>query len=300
MTFYKKSLAFTLLLFTVATLGGTKAYLDHRLNLATEQWITTTLPLIATGYHGEYHAAAFSLLGAVTISDLQLTDGHKTVQIDQLMLKRAYELYRLDTIPQQLQLILQNIRWTVHDPDSTTPLLVTLLGYNAYFVSLKELTQLGYNQITIDLLANLEESDWSLTIKIIEVAGNELSITLKANCARCTLAQGAEVISTLDLTEIMVNYSDKGLMTKLFDFLAKRKKMPIADFKQAFFTRLSNDMRQSLLKIDTQSLEQLRQFIEKPNHLSLNLAITPPLAVKKLKNMNLGKSQFTLKLTNLE
>jgi len=222
------------------------------------------------------------------------------VQIDQLMLKRAYELYRLDTIPQQLQLILQNIRWTVHDPDSTTPLLVTLLGYNAYFVSLKELTQLGYNQITIDLLANLEESDWSLTIKIIEVAGNELSITLKANCARCTLAQGAEVISTLDLTEIMVNYSDKGLMTKLFDFLAKRKKTPIADFKQAFFTRLSNDMRQSLLKIDTQSLEQLRQFIEKPNHLSLNLAITPPLAVKKLKNMNLGKSQFTLKLTNLE
>ncbi|OQW94093.1 MAG: hypothetical protein BWK79_07655 [Beggiatoa sp. IS2] len=297
MTFHQKNLKIMLFLMIVMALGGTKAFIDYRLNLSIEQWIISTLPRVTTEYHAEYATAIFSLLGAMVISKLHLTDGHKTFEIDQLVLKKAYQLYRLNAIPQHLRLVLHQIRWTVHDQDTTVPVLVTLSGYNPYYINFNELNNLGCTQADIYLSADLEENSWHLSMRIVETTGSELSMTVTANCSHCTLAQGANVISSLALTEIVVNYSDNGLIKKVFNFLSKRQSAILTTFKHTLFNRLSNDIRQSPLILDPQALEQLRQFIETPNHLSVQLSVNPPLAAKQLETMNLGKSRFTLKIT---
>ncbi len=295
MIFYKKNLMTALVLFIVLILGGAKAFIDDQFNVSLESWLNSISP-VAGEYHAKYATASFSLLGSAVVSKLQLTNGHKTFEVDQLILKKAYQLYRLDSLPQHLRLILYNVRWTVDEGEAIVSILMTLLGYSSYSVYLKDLSQLGYSQATIYLNADLEEGDWHLSILIAEMTGNELSITAKARCVRCSLAQISRVPLALDLTEMVVNYSDKGLMKKIFDLLAQRQQMTLTTFKQTLITRLHQDLQQPLLVMDAQTLESLRQFIESPENLSIQLQIIPPLAIKQLKMMNLGKSRFHLKI----
>ncbi|MDM8565053.1 hypothetical protein QUF74_05315, partial [Candidatus Halobeggiatoa sp. HSG11] len=211
-----------------ATLGGVKAYVDHQLHQKLDKAI------IANQIAAEYSKITSSLLGQVIVKDLHL----KTyAQIDTITLSKAYQFY--NKLPESMSLNLEGVQIPIDNNSQSIPILISALGYNQYYASLKELNSLGYSNIRADISINVKLQNKKLLLsgKIDANSWGNFDILAELNNV-------SKSFKKMELVSLQLKYFDNGLINKIVSYLAGRNKITQAQLQQKFITKLNNDIKQ--------------------------------------------------------
>ncbi|MEN8217753.1 MAG: hypothetical protein ABFS56_15570 [Pseudomonadota bacterium] len=269
-----KNFIFVILMFIAATLGGAKAYIDHRLRTALE----TAIKSVADKVTIEYADVSTSLLGSVIINNLHLTvPDYAPVHIDTAILHKAYQL------PQHILITLKSVQFSISDTAPPVPILMSALGYAPYYLSPRELRGLGYARINADIdieAKSNEKNKMSLSGLVNAYAWGELNLSLDLNNVPAFSTAAAP--QQIQLAALSLTYTNKGLVNQVFTWLAQRNKMSLAHFKQALITKLKSDINQTRGMLDATVLSSLQQFIQTPQRLTIHLQPTPPIMINAL------------------
>lgn len=272
-----KNLIFATLMIIAATLGGAKAYLDHRLGIELYILIKSLADIVSI----EYADFRISLLGSVIINDLLLTTpDYAPVHINTVVLYEAYQFQ----LPQNISIAMQGIEFPISDTSSPAPVLMSILGYAPYYISPKELRDLGYTRVNIDvhLEAKSKENQLSLSGTVNAHKWGELRLSANLNNLSAPIKWTNATASRIKLTGLTVNYTNKGLINRIFTRLAQRNKMSLSNFKQALITKLKSDISQTRISLDADIIANIHKFIEEPQTVTLSLQPTSPITINAL------------------
>jgi hypothetical protein len=268
-----KNFILIILMILAATLGGAKAYIDHRLRTALE----TAIKSVADKVTIEYADVSTSLLGSVIINNLHLTvPDYAPVHIDTAILYKAYQL------PQHILITLKSVQFSISDTAPPAPILMSALGYAPYYLSPRELRGLGYAHVNADIdieAKSSEKNKMSLSGLVNAHAWGELSLSLDLNNVPAFPTAAPQQIQ---LAALSLTYTNKGLVNRVFTWLAQRNKMSLAHFKQTLITKLKSDINQTRDMLDASVLTSLQQFIQTPQRLTIHLQPTPPIMINAL------------------
>ena len=268
---------FIIAMILATTLGGAKAYLDHQLHQELDKVI------VKNQIGAEYSKISSSLLGQVIIEDLRL---QTYVQIDKVILSKAYEFY--NELPESMYLELEGVEIFLNNtaesvPIRYTPMLIYALGYSPYYVSLKELNNLGYPNIRANIALNAKLHNKKLLVS----AEIDANIWGKFNIL-AELNNVAKSIDDMELVSLQIQYFDDGLVNKTVSHLAERGKITQAQLQNNFITKLNNDIKQ------TSITNNIQQFIKNPQILTIDMKPDFPMNMNMLQNFPIQKIELKI------
>ena len=287
-----KNLILTFLMILSASIGGTKAYIDYLLR----QELNASIQAVANKVTVNYADIRASWLGAVILKDLDLTLANSNeLHIDTIHLHKAYQFYDLNRWPTEMQLSLKNLRYPISDISSPPPVIIASLGYTPYYLTAKELRNLGYLNINADIAIQAQTSLEKVAITGIinaHVLGN-FNFTLEFNQLPSPQQWTTSRFKSAQLNYLKFSYIDNGFFNRVFTWLAQRNKMTLANFKQTLLTQLSHDLN-STQEISSNILNPLLQFIQNPRQLTLYLRPDLPIVIETLGQVPLKQLGLTI------
>jgi hypothetical protein len=288
-----KNFIFIILLILAATLGGAKAYLDYQLHKQLDTWKNSVADQVMI----DYREVKMSLLGAVIIDNLQLTTTNFVpVQIDRVTLHQAYQLYHLNRLPQQLSIAIQGVHIPISDTTSPASVLITALGYAPYYLSPSEWRAMGYTDFNADLYVETQFNQDKLHFVGTVAADTWGDLVLVVDLNKVpTLEKWTTLAGQIQLTTLIVSYTSKNLISRVFTRLAQRNTMTTDKFKQTLINKIQSDLQPVQVALEASSQASLQQFIQTPQTLTVQLQPNPPLAISAL--WNVSPAQLGLKIT---
>jgi hypothetical protein len=270
-----KNFILATLMILAASLGAAKAYIDYQLHLELDTAINSATDFVTI----KYSDINTSLLGSIYIDNLHLTaTDYAPVQIDTVTLYKAYQFYNPNVLPPHISIAIQGVQIPISDTAEPAPIIISALGYAPYYLSSKELRGLGGSLINADVYLEAKSSPKKISILGMVDAHAwgkfRLSVDLINVPPPTSLSTAA---SQIKLAKLTFNYTDKGIINRLFTRLAQRNKMTLADFKQTLITKLKNDISQTGMALDTSIYRALPKF-------TVRLQPAPPITINTLQN----------------
>jgi len=277
-----------------ATLGGTKAYIDHLLR----QELNTSIQAVANKVNVDYADIRTSWLGSVILKNLDLTflNHDESLHIDTIYLQKAYQFYDLTQWPANIQLSLKNLQYAIKNTRSSPPIIVTSLGYAPYYLTAQELRSLGYLNLNtdIDIKVKTSSEKVSITSMITAPAWGNFNVIIELNHLPPPQQWTTAALKSVQLIDLKFSYQDNGFFNRVFTWLAQRNKMTLANFKQTLITQLSKDLSSAPVGIGSNILNPLLQFIQDPRQLILSLQPDLPIVIGTLWQVPLKQLGLTI------
>lgn len=279
----------TLLLMFSATLGGTKAYIDYRLQ--TELDKTVNSAKIPITYSDTY----FTLLGAIRINNLHFSSYH--LAIETVTLHQAYRFYDLQTLPTFIHSTVQKIQIPIYKGSTTPPPVWDVLGYGSYYTNLRSL---GYTSLSaeLDIIAK------KIPENVLEINGffnidqcGKLTLQAKLKNVPPPSKWTNTTVMEVPFIKLSINYTDTEFFKRLFPFLAQRNKVTVEQLKQTLKAKIVTDLKQSGLTIDNSVLTSLQHFIQDPETLTIHLQPSTPLTIHEFEKLLFTATLKPLNLT---
>jgi hypothetical protein len=270
---FKTLLAVSALLFAFL-LGGSKAALDYWLHETFKQ----TAQSLAEQQQLGLQTQAIRLVwpAALQFDHVQVSSPDlPQIRIETLLLQPLYQILDTQQLPAEFFIDAHNITVPIPDRAVTPPVILMATGYDRYFLSPADLHQLGYQALQAEL-----------AIKIVHQAADQLNISAELNAyawgqwsLNWVLGQmpppaewTADRLNRATLVQLSVRYQDRGLITRLLNFIAQRENMTLDRVQE----RLLNQLRQDLNRNAAPPFvfQSLSQLIQQPDALVFRL--TPP------------------------
>lgn len=273
-------------------LGGAKAHLDHQLHLALDHWKrTTTQPLKMNYTH-----VGIVPSGAVKVQDIRLMlPNGLPLSIKTATLHQAYRFYDPAVLPEAFQITLTEVMLPIQNATTFPPLLVTAFGYSRYYLSAKELYELGYTAIKANIFIQVnkqQENKMAISALVNAETWGQLTASGHLNAVPPPVKWHALVHQTR-LVDLELTYTAGPVIEHLFTYLAQRNTMTAADFKHALVAKATQDMR--LVQVETAIIDSLTQFIQAPHQLQASIQPVLPITINQLSHVYLD--ELGLKIT---
>ncbi|MCV6638194.1 hypothetical protein [Candidatus Albibeggiatoa sp. nov. NOAA] len=272
--FSLKNTVIGLLTLMAAFFGGTKAYVDHQIEQQLNQFTQSAGQKIQL----DYTNASLSWTGDMVINQVTVqAENQPKIAIEKVVLHQAYMFYDVkNSLPEQLQLELFGVKIDVPDAASNAPAILS--SYKPYYLSLRELRQLGFPQFAMDIDIQAKQAANHLDL-LIDVQGQRwanLNIaTTLLNVPQSPL-QWSKQAKQIQLEQFILTYNENSLFQKTSTFLARRNQQPENIFTQQLAYKLRRDIESLRTELETNSIENLAQFIQQPKQLQLILQPEPP------------------------
>ncbi|WP_353569982.1 hypothetical protein [Candidatus Albibeggiatoa sp. nov. BB20] len=270
-----KNVAIGLLALIAALFGGIKAYIDTQI----QQKLTEFSQSSGKNFQLNYTDANLSWTGTLVIENVELnTENQPNIAIEKLVLHQAYLFYDVkNSLPEQSHVELFGVQMDVPDIASQAPDI--LFSYKPYYLSLRELRQLGFPQFAMDI--DIQAKQVAKTVDVlINVQGQHWA---NVNIAATLLNMPASPLNWLkqmnqiQLEQFILTYDDSTFMQKTTTFLAHRNKQVEKLFKQQLAYKLRRDIESLRTQLEISSIDNLAQFIQQPKQLQLIFQPKHPL-----------------------
>lgn len=268
------------ILLLVASVGGLKAYLDHYVAHQVAQFTQQ----FAKQAKIHYQSVEVSLLGTISIKSLTI----QNIELGELKIATAsisplYELYDEKRLPNILQISLKNLEISTPDIAPPSPWWLKLAKYDAYYVTPRELKNLGYAQlfgdVTLSLQKMTKQAEFILKINSQQIGNWQLQMQLEDVT---TLKQLITASTTLPLHSFSLNYMDNGFLSKIFNHLAQRTSTTAANLQQQLSQKVQSDLQRNSGALDASVINPLQQFIHTPRSLTVMLEPNPSISLNSL------------------
>lgn len=267
-----KNITIALLTVIAALFGGTKAYIDNQIQQKLNELNESTRQSI------QYGTANLSWRGDMVIKNVILqADNQPEVTIEKILLYQAYRFYDFkNSLPAHSHLKLFGVNINVPDTASEAPAI--LAHYKPYYLSLRELRQLGFPQFTMDVDIQAKQAPSNLDV-IINVQGQRwanVNITATLLNIPASPLEWSEKAEKIQLEQFILTYKEQNLLQKTSTFLARRNRQPEEIFKQQLAYQLRRDIESLRTQIEMSSIDSLTQFIQQPTQLQFIFQPAPP------------------------
>jgi hypothetical protein len=268
------------ILLLAASVGGLKAYLDHYVAHQVVQFTQQ----FAKQAKIHYQSVEVSLLGTISIKSLTI----QNIELGELKIATAsisplYELYDEKRLPNILQISLKNLEISTPDIAPPSPWWLKLAKYDAYYVTPRELKNLGYAQlfgdVTLSLQKMTKQAEFILKINSQQIGNWQLQMQLEDVT---TLKQLTTASTTLPLHSFSLNYMDNGFLPKIFNHLAQRTSTTAANLQQQLSQKVQSDLQRNSGALDASVINPLQQFIHTPRSLTVMLEPNPSISLNSL------------------
>jgi hypothetical protein len=269
-----KNITIALLTVIAALFGGTKAYIDNQIQQKLNELNESTRHNIQL----HYGTANLSWRGDMVIENVILqADNQPKVTIKKILLHQAYKFYDLkNSLPAHSHLELFGVNIDVPDTASEAPAI--LAHYKPYYLSLRELRQLGFPQFTMDVDIQAKQAPSNVDI-VINVQGQRwANVHINATLLNIPLSplEWLEKSEKIQLEQSTIIYKEKNLLQKISTFLARRNQQPEEIFKQQLAYQLRRDIESLRTQLEMSSIDNLAQFIQQPTQLQFIFQPAPP------------------------
>lgn len=267
-------------LFIAASVGGLKAYLDHYVAQKVAQF-SQQFAKQATIH---YQAVEVSWWGTISIKALQIQSiAVNDLKIAEVSLSPLYELYDEKRLPNNLHIHLKNIEISMPDTAPAPPWWLKLAKYDAYYLTPRELRNLGYTQLAGDVALSLQKlkSQLEFTLQINSSQIGTWQLTTQLDDVT-TLKQLTSALTSVPLHYVSLNYTDTGFFSKVFNQLAQRNGVTAATLQQQLSQKVQTDLQRSGGKLETSVIMPLQQFIQAPRALTVTLEPNPSLSLNSM------------------
>ncbi|MEN9460740.1 MAG: hypothetical protein RIS84_760 [Pseudomonadota bacterium] len=292
-----KSIFYGVLLLLAAILGGTKAFVDYTLSDSLQQTVKNLSKQVTLRYSSAY----LSWTGAVVIENVQgSTPQGLNFSVAQLRLPAAYQWLSLPAaLPETFSLELNDLRIPLPETaaQDSWQAMFKAVGYGDYYLSSKELRNLGYAQWQGDLaFSGLQQADLLKVATVIKSsAWGNWSGVVELNKVPA-LPKWGQLSGQMQIAEVRLNYQETGLNARLLGFLAQRQGQPLEGLKTALAQKITQAIQQSGWVLDGSVSETIKQFIQSPKSLNALFQPTPPITLNELLNAPLEKLPVRLGL----
>ena len=145
-----------LILLVAAIVGGTKAYIDDQLQHELAHYLSKRFPQ----NHIHYQQASLSILGAVTLQNITMQTAQiPNLQIKSVTLQQAYRFYDPKNLPDTINIKINRLTFPINEQAAEPPFFINALGYQNYYVTTRDLRQLGYLQLQTNINLQLQQHD---------------------------------------------------------------------------------------------------------------------------------------------
>lgn len=294
-----KNIFYGVLLLLAAVLGGGKAFVDYTLSDSLQQAVKSISKQVTV----RYSAAYLSWTGAVVVENLQgTTPLGLNFSIAEIRLPAAYQWLSLPAaLPNNFSLELNEVRIPIPETaaQDSWQAVFKAMGYGNYYLSSKELRNLGYAQWQGNIeFSGLQQAEVLKIAAVIKSSawGNGSGV-VELNKVPA-LPKWGQLSGQIQVAEARLIYQDTGLSARLFGFLAQRQGQPLESLKTAFAQKITQDIQQSGLVLDGSVNNSLKQFIQATASSSLNALLqpTPPITLNELLNAPIEKLPMRLGL----
>jgi len=261
-----------------ASFGGVKAYFDYRLRTELDTRTQKAANYVAVSYE----QANTSLTGAIHIDEIQLTT--LPIRITTLTLHQAYRFYDPAILPKRIHVTAHAVNIPLSENATATPTLLTLFGYAPYYISPKDLRDLGYPAILAEIETTLTQTAdnemQGVIIVVMPTLGQlQFTFTLKNVPAP---AKWPAALMSVELVGLEIHYTDNGFVKRVVSWLAQRKQVTSDNLVQTFVTKLQMDMNRIGLKVDASAFTSLQKFLQTPDTLVVRCQPPTPLTLSAL------------------
>jgi hypothetical protein len=136
-------------------------------------------------------------------------------------------------------------------------------------------------QADVTLLAEKKQQSVNLTLLINSKHFGIWQLKATLDDAS-TLKQLLTAATTLPLHNIFMDYTDNGLLPRLFTLLAQRNLMTDVTLQQQLGQKVHSDLQRSGAKLDTSIINGLQKFIQNPRRLTITLEPNPAISLNGL------------------
>ncbi|MDD2815047.1 MAG: hypothetical protein PHP00_04820 [Thiotrichaceae bacterium] len=292
-----KNIFYGVLLLLAAVLGGGKAFVDYTLSDSLQQAVKSVSKQISLRYSTAY----LSWMGAVVVENVQgSTPFGLNFSVAEVRLPAAYHWLSLPAaLPSNFSLELNDVRIPIPEAaaQDSWQAVFKAVGYGNYYLSSKELRNLGYAQWQGDIaFSGLQQAEVLKVATVIKSsAWGNWSGVLELNKVPA-LPKWGQLSGQMQVAETRLAYQDTGLSARLLSFLAQRQGQPVESLKTALAQKITQDIQQSGLVIDGSVSNSLKQFIQTPANLNALLQPTPPITINELLNAPIEKLPVRLGL----
>ena len=267
-----KNIGIAILTLLAIMVGGSKAYIDYQI-----QQQLNDIGQSSDQLQLQYADANLSWNGALVINQLKLqTANTPDIEIAQFILHGAYHFYDVkNTLPASSHAELRGVK--IHVPDITSEAPALLSSYKPYYLSWRELRQLGFPQFLTDVEIHIAQQANTVDVNIDMQGQRWGNISINANLHNMPSSplNWTKQASQIQVEQLVFSYTEQQLFHKLTTFLARRLKQPETVFKPQLAYKLRQDIESLRTQLPVSSLDKLDSFIQNPQ--TLQLALQPAM-----------------------
>ena len=292
-----KNVFYGFLLLLMAVLGGAKAFVDYTLSDSLQQAVKSVSKQVTLNYSSAY----LSWTGAVVVENVQgSTPLGLNFSVAEVRLPAAYHWLSLPAaLPNNFSLELNDVRIPIPETaaQDSWQAVFKAVGYGNYYLSSKELRNLGYAQWQGNIaFSGLQQAEVLKIATLVQSsAWGNWSGVVELNKVPA-LPKWGQLSGQIQVAEARLGYQDTGLSARLLGFLAQRQGQPLESLKTALAQKVTQDIQQSGLVLDGSVINSIKQFIQAPASLNALLQPTPPITINELLNAPLEKLPVRLGL----
>ncbi|MDY6993076.1 MAG: hypothetical protein SVR94_10805 [Pseudomonadota bacterium] len=280
-----KTIGVVLLLLIATALGGGKAYIDYQLNHQFKTQLQKQFDKLSLSQ------VRLSWLGTLLLQHVQLLiSPYPPLSIAQVRIPQVYHYYG-QRWPAVSQMVFQDVTLSLEHYDTSIPMIMNLLGYSRYAVSMQTLRDLGYAILTVDTIT-VTLFKQAPQLKLEMQASHLGQLTVIAHLTASPQTLSLEALKHSQLTELNLIYRAGKIIDDIFTHLAQRNKMTLSDLKQNLIAQLHQDLNRA--KVNADILKGLAEFIQTPSQLMIQLQPHSPVSITAMMSTELTQWRLTL------
>ena len=288
-----KKFGFRLVIVLVFILGGTYWGFKLYAEKTTKEQIDNNIAAIAPYATVKYKAVHVDPLTMdVTISNLTIApvDSEQKIKINAII---VCDIDLESEIPTFLDIVFEGLEMPIEN-----------FGKNA-----KVLEELGYKDKIIFNLAlayHYAQEKQTINIKKIKIGADQIGdLELSLQLSNLDLKSDKLVSLLFSYQQIMlhsatINYHDDSLMEKIFQATAKKEKSTPEQIKKQAIQAIDQAISTEIEQFTRHALQQIKNFINTPEQLSLSIAPIKPLPLSRLREIKEPKEIIGLLNVTIE
>jgi hypothetical protein len=269
-----------LLVFIAVLIGGVKAAVDHELQVQLNAQLQNTLPDGGVTYQ---HASA-SLSGGVMLENITIKRPDiPLLEIARLTLPHAYRF--ANGLPATIQVKLDAVRLSLPDDAPDMSFLFKAAGYGDYYLSVKDLTRLGYGKLRADAELTLrhDTDGQRLHLDIHLHGGNIGSWQLNLTVDKVAHLSPSLKWQNLPLKQADLYLRETAFLNRGLGYLAKRQQQTPAELRHALADKVRQNLSMLRLNLDDDSMNALSALLRDGTPLHIQAAPPEPVPLQVLR-----------------
>jgi len=208
-----------------------------------------------------------------------------------------FNLALIDKIEKQARLTAQRRGQVLPPNEDNTPVIIRRLGYRSIFEKSNDLQALGYKELTMDFELDMQFNPTTREAKMMVSESVDDMGAVRIDLLLADLASTIHsAVLGFKIKDMKIKYRDDSYVDRLLTVFAQQENMELDAYRRKVVAQIDKDITEKQIKLNSDSVKSLQQFIENPKQLIITSYPYKPVGIESIKHYRPGDVPVLLNL----